>query len=169
MKTVVIMRHAKSDWSDEQKSDFERRLNKRGEKNARLMGLFLRKSGAVPDVIVTSAANRAETTAGIVADSCGFKGEIEVVKELYAGTEDDYLSAIEGFNEAAASGLIVGHNPVVENLVAHLACSGSLAVRMPTAAMACLESSSESWRGRLKGSWVLSWLVTPRILEEIVP
>ena len=68
MKTLYLVRHAKSSWKYPNLDDFERPLNKRGRKNAPFMGRILKKLKAVPDLVISSPANRAATTARIIAD-----------------------------------------------------------------------------------------------------
>ena len=76
MKTLSIIRHAKSSWKDLGVPDHERPLNKRGRHDAPLMGKLLRDQNITPDLIISSTAIRAETTAKLVAKACKYKGEI---------------------------------------------------------------------------------------------
>ena len=83
MKTLLLMRHAKSSWDDPDVADHDRPLNKRGKKDAPRMGQWLAEQGLTPEVIVTSTAKRARKTAELVAESCGCQREPIVLPELY--------------------------------------------------------------------------------------
>ena len=91
MKTLLLLRHAKSSWKDKDASDHDRPLNKRGKRNAALMGWLLQKEVLVPDIIVSSTAVRARDTAVRVAKSCYYKGQITYADSLYLGGTGAYL------------------------------------------------------------------------------
>jgi phosphohistidine phosphatase len=82
MKNLLIMRHAKSDWSDSSLADFDRPLNSRGKKAAPFMGNELLKRKKIPDLIISSPANRAKSTAKKVAEAVGYKNEIQFEKRF---------------------------------------------------------------------------------------
>ena len=83
MKTVLLLRHAKSSWDNPAVDDHERPLNKRGLKAAPRMGQLIADEGLKPDVIVSSTAVRAATTAAAIAEECGYDGEIHYTDDLY--------------------------------------------------------------------------------------
>ncbi|MFG0335704.1 MAG: SixA phosphatase family protein, partial [Maioricimonas sp. JB049] len=83
MKTLLLMRHAKSSWADPSKADHDRPLNARGKRDAPRMGQWLLEQNLVPDRIVSSTARRARKTASRVASGCGYTAEIVHERALY--------------------------------------------------------------------------------------
>lgn len=143
MKTLLLLRHAKSSWADDKMADFDRPLNERGQKDAPRMGELLARHELVPDLIITSAAKRAATTAKRVAEAAGYEGEIRRIEELYLAEAGDYITVARQVDDRVSCLLLVGHNPGIEELVEEL--SGQ-AERMPTAALACLRLPINHWR-----------------------
>lgn len=143
MKTLLLLRHAKSSWADENMADFDRPLNERGEKDAPRMGKLLRQKELVPDLIITSAAKRAAATAERVAQTAGYEGEIRRDEHLYLAEPGEYVAVARQVGDAVNCLLLVGHNPGIEELVEWL--SGQ-AERMPTAALACFQLPIDHWR-----------------------
>jgi phosphohistidine phosphatase len=120
MKTLLLMRHAKSSRKDPSLPDHERPLNKRGKRDAPSMGRLLRKEGLTPDLIISSPAKRALTTAEAVADVCHYAGDPRVVPDLYPGESATYARAIRGVPNEYGRVLIVGHNPAIETFLSEL-------------------------------------------------
>jgi len=157
MKTLLIMRHAKSSWSNGHLGDHDRPLNPRGNAAAPRIGTMLRDLGLVPDTILTSTANRAHSTAVLVAEACGYTQDIAVYGELYHGTPADYLAQIARLSEAYECPLLVGHNPHLEDLIFML--TGQVE-EMPTAAVAYVELPIESWEAltpKVQGTLLNVW------------
>lgn len=168
MKTLLVLRHAKSSWKDGDLSDHDRPLNDRGKRDAARMGRLLRELALIPDLVVTSTARRARATAKAVARAAGFAGEIDDRDDLYAADPETILHVTSAFPDAAARILLVGHNPGLEVFVSALA---GAAVAMPTAALACFDLDVDAWRYvdsfgharalcRLRGHWL------PKELDE---
>lgn len=112
MKTLYLIRHAKSDWSDESLSDFDRPLNKRGLKDAPLMGSHLADKGIHPDLIISSPALRAKTTALTIAQALSYPHEsIHYDHHLYACTMETILSVIRDISPSVDTLFVFGHNP----------------------------------------------------------
>jgi phosphohistidine phosphatase len=143
VKTLLMMRHAKSSWDDPDTADHERPLNKRGKRDAPHMGEWLAEHGLTPDVIVTSTAKRARKTAELVAEACGCQGELVVRSDLYHATPEVWMQVVRNLPETASRVLCIGHNPAVEEVLAHW--TGEV-VGMPTAAIAHLALDVETWR-----------------------
>jgi phosphohistidine phosphatase len=161
MKNLFIMRHAKSDWGNSSLSDFDRPLNDRGKKSAPLMGKELLIRNKIPELIISSPANRAKTTAKMVAESCGYKGEIIFDQEFYFGTLDGIIDEIKKKGSNAQSIMVVGHNPTWESLVYRLSKSGS-SIQMPTAAIASIAFEIDSWKELEPKSGYLEFLIIPK-------
>ena len=156
-KTLLVMRHAKSDWGDETLADHERPLNRRGKRDAPRMGRLIRTRRLVPDLIVSSTAVRARKTAMKVAKACGYERGIELRAELYEASPEDCLQVLRTTSVEADTVLLVGHNPGLEELVAQLTGESH---RFPTAALAQIGLAITSWRkctsglrGELRHLW----------------
>jgi phosphohistidine phosphatase len=143
MKTLLLMRHAKSSWSQADLPDHDRPLNKRGKQAAPEMGRLLRREGLVPDIILCSTARRSRETAKAVADACGYEGEIESQRDLYYSDAACYMDILRHLPDQANSVLLVGHNPETEELLEVL--TGN-AERMTTAAIAHIDLPISHWQ-----------------------
>src|SRR5687768_6122328 len=100
MKTLILVRHAKSSWDTPGLSDFDRPLNERGKKDAPEMAERLKEKGLKPDVFVSSPAKRARRTARFFAEAFGVeKGDIVLVEDLYMATEEAFIKAIKGLKD----------------------------------------------------------------------
>ena len=114
LKTVYIVRHAKSSQHSTELTDKERPLNGRGERDAPFMGNLLRSMGVNPDLVVTSPAARARTTARLLAEKLAYPREkIRVNAELYAGDEEEILRLVQSTDNAVNQLMLVGHNPTL--------------------------------------------------------
>lgn len=157
MKTLLLLRHAKSSWDNSHLPDYDRPLNDRGLRDAPRMGKLLNSLDLVPDLILTSGAERAAATAESVAMASSFAGDILRTDKLYLAPPDTYIALARQINDDIATLMMVGHNPGIEMLVEHLSGHSE---RMPTAALACFRLSIDSWQRllpdevyELKGVW----------------
>ncbi len=141
MKTLLILRHAKSDWSTG-RPDHDRPLNQRGKRTAPRIGQLLREEELVPDFIVSSTALRARKTAKKVAEACGYRGSIEVTGALYLSGAAAYVDVLRDLGCEHACLLVVGHNPAVTSLLDALTGSHET---MPTAALAHVTLPIDDW------------------------
>lgn len=142
MKTLLILRHAKSSWKERGLPDHKRPLNKRGKKDAPRMGRLLKKRRLLPEYIVCSDAKRAMSTAKKVIKESGFKGRCLFTKTLYETEGDSYISALKKIKKDHRSVMVIGHNPALEELFESL--SGKYE-KLPTAALAVLELKIKKW------------------------
>jgi phosphohistidine phosphatase len=142
MKTLLVLRHAKSSWKNANLADFERPLNKRGKYDAPRMGELLRREGIVPDLIISSSAERALATAEAVASACGYDSEIQTTRQLYHAWPDDYIEVVNSVPNECNRVMVVGHNPGMESLVEEL--TGEW-IRMPTAALVQISVRINRW------------------------
>lgn len=142
MKTLLILRHAKSSWANPALSDFERPLKKRGKRDAPRMGRLIRQQDLVPDFILSSPAKRARNTAKAAAEECGYEGEIEYVPEFYPGDPMTHIETLADVPDWCQIVMVVGHNPGLEELIYVLAGESA---RMPTAALAELSLPIDHW------------------------
>lgn len=149
MKTLTILRHAKSSWDDNDLVDFDRPLNARGERDAPTMGQRIKAAGIRPSLIVSSPAVRAWSTARMIATELAYPLEfLQRERDLYhAGTErlfDVIARQDEGFNSI----VIVGHNPGLTDLANKLITG--LTSNLPTAGYVAFLVDTDTWelRGR---------------------
>jgi phosphohistidine phosphatase len=144
MKTLLILRHAKSSWKDPSLADHDRPLKKRGRRDAPRMGQLIQEEGLVPDLILSSTARRARDTAEAVADNCSYDGELIMTRDLYHSGPEDYLYVLQNLEgDDHDRVMVVGHNPGLEDFLELLTDEYE---RLPTAAMAQVELPIESWR-----------------------
>jgi len=142
MKTLLILRHAKSSWKDPGLDDHDRPLNKRGKRDAPRIGKLLHQHHLQPDVILSSSAKRARKTAAKVAKAYGYEGIIELDGELYLAAPDGLLRVLQDVPDRHDCVMLVGHNPGLEQLIELL--TGTV-TRLPTSALARLRVAIESW------------------------
>ena len=116
MKNLYLIRHAKSDWSDVTQSDFDRGLNKRGQKAIFTMADALLEHGVMPDLILSSSAKRAKLTATGLANEMGYNGKIKYIDALYMAEPQEVISMIKEIKDKYESVFIVGHNPETTEL-----------------------------------------------------
>lgn len=142
-KTLLLLRHAKSDWNDFTLSDRERPLNARGERDAERMSRRWADGRPKPDLIVCSPAARAYETALAVARRIGYKARDIVVDErLYGGSAAEVLEVVGELDDRAERVMLVGHNPEFSD-VAQRFCGAP--IRMPTCSRAEFEFSASDW------------------------
>lgn len=157
MKTLLLLRHGKSSWTDTSLTDHDRPLKKRGREAAKRMGQLIQELDLVPDHILTSSAVRATATAKLAAIEAKFDDEVEVVPVLYHADPSAFAAIVSRVSNQFDRVLIVGHNPGMEDwldrLIGHVET-------FPTAALARIELPVDSWldlslntRGTLKGLW----------------
>ncbi len=142
MRTLLLMRHAKSSWDNPAQTDHERPLNDRGERSAPIMGQWLRAEGLTPDLIVCSDARRTRETADLVAPACGYEGEIVVSGALYLAKVSNWRDVLRSLPDRSRTVLCIGHNPGLEDLLSH--ATGRY-LEMKTAAIARLSLDLPNW------------------------
>ena len=164
MKTLLLFRHAKSDWGAEFGHDHERPLNKRGKRAAKRMGQYLATVGCLPDRVVVSSAVRAVKTVELAAAAGNWNCEVEITDGLYEADPGRVVELIQQQPDDRDTVLFTGHEPTFSATASLLIGGGEL--RMPTAAIACIEFEAERWSDVKPPAGRLAWLVTPKLLEE---
>ncbi len=142
MKTLLILRHAKSSWKSN-RGDHDRPLNDRGKRDAPRVGKLLKQSGLAPDRILSSTAKRARKTAAKVAKKCQYEGVLELKGSLYLGAPEDYIQVLREVEDVADCVMVVGHNPGLEQLLSLL--TGEVQ-SLPTAALAQVALEVDTWQ-----------------------
>jgi phosphohistidine phosphatase len=157
MKSLLLLRHAKSSHDQPGGDDHDRPLNPRGERDAPRIGELLVEEGLVPDLIVSSTARRARDTADLVAASCGYAGDMILTRRIYEAPRLAYVQVIREIAEDRQRPLVVGHNPTLGELVYTLTGSSE---HFPTGALAHIALDIERWHdlqlgrcGELAGIW----------------
>ncbi len=154
MKTLCIIRHAKSDWKDPALNDFERPLNKRGKKNAPLMGKLLSSAHLFPDIILSSPAVRARMTAEMIAEKVGYDADAIVYDEaLYLADRSDIERVLKNVSPSYNAVFIVGHNPGLTLFAEYI--SGYSIGNIPTCGIVTVSLKEESWQRIGKDAAVL--------------
>jgi phosphohistidine phosphatase len=161
VKTLYLLRHAKSSWDDPSIVDFDRPLNKRGLRDAPFMGKLLAGMGEMPGIIVTSPARRALTTARLFAEAFGLPpaGLVEIAP-LYAASPETILDVISELDDAFESAMVVGHNPGLTQVAAALS-PGALN-HMPTCSVAAFSLDVDSWMKIRPGTGRMRFFETPK-------
>ena len=163
MKTLLLLRHAKSDWDDSSLRDFDRPLADRGKRDAPRMGRALKDRGPVPDLIVSSPAARAKATAEAAIKSGGFAASLQFDQGIYDASTSDLVRIVRHLPDESSTVLMVGHNPGFEELVYRLSGSHE---RMTPAALAAIEFAVERWEDVEEGQGKLLWFLTPKQLHD---
>ena len=142
MKYLIVIRHAKSSWSDPGIDDFNRPLDQRGYRDAPEMGRRLAGSPIEINRIITSPANRAQTTAGIIGQALKIpKSQIAPRNDLYLASSEVILELIRDFDDTWNHVLVVGHNPGMTSLVNQL--TGTDIENIPTCGVARIEIDTD--------------------------
>ena len=160
MKTLLLMRHAKSSWKDASLPDHQRPLNKRGVRDAPRMGKFLQEQGIALDAILCSTAVRARQTAQGFLQEYTFEGEVQYFDDLYGADPETIIEVLEHLPEAVEAVMVIGHNPGLDDFL-EIVCDEC--GHMPTACIAHIEYRIERWSDlhvATRGDVVHFW--TPR-------
>ncbi len=144
MKTLTLVRHAKSSWKDSSLADRDRPLNKRGERDAPEMGRRIAAAGVRPSLIVSSPAVRAWTTARIIADEIGYPREfLQRDQRLYLASVNAILDVIVAQDNGFNNLMIVGHNPGFTDFANYLV--PGLTNNIPTAGVVNVQLDTDDW------------------------
>ncbi|MBZ8134725.1 histidine phosphatase family protein [Afifella sp. IM 167] len=171
MPTLLLLRHAKSDWHSGAKTDFERPLNERGREAARLMGRFMAEAGYEPDLVLCSPSQRTRETLGLVGESIPLPVDRRYADALYQDADDDYLKILRAEGGGSLCCLVIGHNPMIYETALALAGSGDkeelarLNAKYPSGTLAAVEFDG-SWSDLSGGGARLERYVRPADLAS---
>jgi len=144
MKTLTLVRHAKSSWKDSSLADRERPLNKRGKRDAPEMGRRIAAAGIRPSLIVSSPAVRAWTTAKVIANEIGYPREfLQRDNALYLASVNGILDVIVSQDGGFNNLMLVGHNPGFTDFANYLV--PGVTNNMPTAGVVSVELETDDW------------------------
>ena len=164
MKNLYLIRHAKSDWSDESTSDFERGLNKRGRKAILTMADALKEKQIMPDLILCSAAKRTKLTTKGLAKEIGYPGEIKYNDALYMAEPEEVLTLIQDIDDKYNTVFIVGHNPETTELSNIM--TNAYIDNVPTLGIVAIQLSIEHWKELKTGEGKLKFFIYPKMFKK---
>ena len=163
MRTLYLLRHAKSSWKDDSLRDFDRPLKRRGREAAEQIGQVLAAEKTRALFVISSPAARARETTKLVLESARLKMEPRFDERIYEADVRTLLEVVASIPDKAESAMLVGHNPGFENLLSYLTTDDR---HMPTAALAKIEFEVGSWGEVVEGSGRLESFVTPKELSD---
>jgi phosphohistidine phosphatase len=167
-RTVILLRHGKSSWSDSTLTDIDRPLAPRGERASRELAKYIRRKKIKPALVLCSSSLRTRQTLEAIEASLGKRCAVEIVPQLYGASEQELLERLQALPETVSSVMLIGHNPGLHNLALVLASQGpelpQLEEKFPTGALATLVVRSESWTALGAGDAELVDYVVPRQL-----
>ena len=160
MKTVTLVRHAKSTKSMLNIRDIDRPLNERGYQDAYTVGQRLAEKHFTADLLISSPAIRAFSTALIIADKLSYaENKIQLCKNLYETSPDDYIHEISLASDSANSVMLFGHNPTISEALTTLLKKG---IDMGTSDIACIQFKIDSWENIFKAKGELVFYISPK-------
>lgn len=161
MKTIYLLRHAKSSWKDAELSDIDRPLNARGKRDAPLMGQYFKSKRVHPDLIISSPAKRAYRTAGIIASELEYEEKnIYIDMRLYGANAEEILNIIHQLEPSLNKVMLVGHNPALTHSISLL--SGEEIDNLPTSGLARIDFENKKWNLIKEGKGKLKLLAFPK-------
>ncbi|MBX3721346.1 MAG: histidine phosphatase family protein [Turneriella sp.] len=166
IKTVYLLRHAKAENQDLKKNDHERRLIDKGIRHAGKMAKLLEDFRFPPEAIFTSSAARAHETAQIFAKALKLENQLTVEDTLYSASQQAYLQRIQKMPEELSSVMIVGHNPILEDLLVTLTSRSPFHTKMPTCALAAVHFHVTLWSEIRPATGILRMLLYPKLFSD---
>ncbi|MGI4878572.1 MAG: SixA phosphatase family protein [Janthinobacterium lividum] len=170
MKTLTLLRHAKSTWDDPVERDFDRPLNGRGRRAAARIGQWLADADSSFDHVRASPAVRVRQTIEGIEDGLGRALKPMFDTRIYLASAVTLLDLVQGFEDKAATGMLIGHNPGLEDLLLLLTpdadpLRGEAEIKYPTATLAVLELDIAAWHDAKSGCAHLRHFIRPRDLD----
>ncbi len=163
MKTLYLVRHAKSSWKFPELDDFERPLNKRGKRDAPAMGHFLKDKDIMPDIIISSPAVRASMTTRIISDILSYPlSRVKYSDKIYEADTASLLKVVSGVDNKYNSTMLVGHNPGM-TYFANMLASARID-NIPTCGIICTELDISSWQEILENCGTFKFFKFPKNL-----
>ena len=159
MKTLLLLRHAKSSRKETDIKDFDRPLNSRGLKTAPQVGTLIRKRKLQPDLVLSSPAERARQTTTMVLEAARLHTDLRYDERIYEASAARLFEIVSQIEDSASVVMLVGHNPGFEELLEALI--GEVHP-LSTAALACIELDIDKWSKLRASSGRLEWLVKPK-------
>jgi phosphohistidine phosphatase len=166
IKTLFLLRHAKAEAHDLKKNDHERHLIDKGIRHAEKMAKLVESFRFKPEAIITSSAARAAETATIFAETLTLKDRLTVNDLLYSASQQVYLQIIQKLPDELDSVMIVGHNPVLEDLLVWLSSRSPFHCKIPTCGLAVVHFHVMLWSEIRPATGILRVLIYPKLFGE---
>lgn len=172
MRRLMLLRHAKSDWSGSGKADHDRMLSARGREAAPRMGRYLARENLLPDRVIVSDSARTRETWDIVAQALPNQPQVSFEERIYEASPYDILDVLSETPAASKALLVVGHNPGLQSVAMILVGSGDpdarerLAEKFPTAGLAVIDFDAARWDDIRAGSGRLIRFAAPRAIAD---
>jgi len=172
MRRLMLLRHAKSDWSTPGQRDIDRTLSARGREAAAVMGRYMAQHALVPDHVLVSSARRTRETWELLAPAFDRQPAFAYEPRLYEASPARLLELFRAADPAVHALLVIGHNPGLQEVVTALAATGDIDARQqmiekfPTAALAILDFPTDDWRDLKPNTGRLDRFVIPRALQS---
>jgi phosphohistidine phosphatase len=161
VRHLYLIRHAKSSWRDPHLQDIDRPLNKRGIRDAPMMGERLRKAGICPDLMLVSPAVRARATANAIAGAIGYRQSLVViVEDLYSFAMEGIVSVLHGVDDTVQSVALVGHNHGMTSAAEWF--TGESLGNVPTCGIVAIDTMVDQWRLMSAGDGILRFFDYPK-------
>jgi phosphohistidine phosphatase len=171
-KRLILLRHAKSAWDNQDVADFDRPLSNRGRKAAPIVGAYLARKRYAPELVLCSSARRASETLDLTIAGWSKQPTVKKLKSLYLAMPREMLKRLQGADKDCAAIMLVGHNPGIADLANWLARDGdpaaraALARKFPTGAVAVIDFDVEDWREVDAETGRLVDFATPKQIEH---
>jgi len=162
-----LIRHAESDWSDGSLSDFERGLKKRGHKDLDTISSYMSLQQLKPDLILSSMALRAQTTADILAEKIEYKGKIHYMQELYNSRPETLMNVLTLQDDSYNNIFLIGHNPEITEF-ANFLIEENFA-KMPTLGVLAINLEIDAWSDIREKCGSVEFFIQPKQFQYYMP
>ncbi|MGW8168975.1 MAG: SixA phosphatase family protein [Sulfurovaceae bacterium] len=163
MKTLYLIRHAKSDWSEENKADLDRGLSKRGSKDLKAMGSYLLKKKIKPDLILSSPALRAKLTAKKISKKIKYDKDIKYIDKLYMPDSETILDILSDQKDKNKKIFLVNHNPALTELANML--TDENIDNIPTLGIVAIKFDIKKWKDIKETKGKMDLFIYPKLLK----
>ena len=157
--SIIIFRHGKSDWNAVYSRDHDRPLSERGINASKKMGIFLKDKDQIPDIVISSSAERAIATAKLAIKAGNWSSNFYINEKIYGRYSDFLLELTKLIDDKHKSICFVGHEPTCSSFISQ---STFHSARFKTASMAKINFSLKSWSEIEFGNGTLEWLISPK-------
>ena len=165
MKTLYIVRHAKSSWDNPGLADHERPIIKKGKNRTKLVCDYLVENNLNVDLLISSHAVRAQQTAFIIADALNYpEGNIQISPTIYHGDIDNLFNQLFELSDDVTSVMLFGHNPTFTTFANYFLPKNM--DWLPTSAIVSIEFDTDQWENFINARKKVKFVITPRLLKE---
>lgn len=164
MKTILLLRHAKSSWNNQGLTDFDRPLNERGNRQAIQMGKKILSLGDLPELIIHSTAKRTSETTKIISKEMGIAADrIKQDQSMYLSSYNNLLSVIDSIPDSINCIMLVGHNPGITDLSNYL--TQNYIDNIPTCGAVKIDAFVDSWQEIARGIGSQKYFIYPKMFD----